>query len=108
MDTTDLKTAQRNEADTRKMESPWLERIREWAAGCDAKRTRVTTREIWMEAMGGTDKEYGRNAQTEIRRCMETLEGWTYKSMRHGSHVYRGYERKAPLFVGPDLLKELW
>lgn len=62
----------------------WLETTQEGTIACD----KVSTVEIWVEALGGNPDRLDRYAVKEINQIMATLPGWTYQRNRQTKTPY--------------------
>ena len=102
LDTAELEDEAEAVAGARHAEHPWTERIQDWlntpaAVGLDGKtekRTFVTSREVFVEAMGGLDKQLDRRAMLSIAEVMKIL-GWARSVSRAGDKVIKGYRAPA-------------
>ena len=90
-----LKDMAKGEAAQRHAEHPWTDSISIWLNGQPATRNFVTAREIFLEAMAGTDQKLDRKVTVPIAMVMKTL-GWvkTVKNLgTAGRGSVRGYSR---------------
>lgn len=96
MDTKGLSDMAKHEASLRHAEHAWTEAISVWASGIDwkARGNFVTAREVYLEALQGTDKTFDRRATVPIATVMKTL-GWTktVKKLGVGRESVRGYSK---------------
>lgn len=99
MDTAFLKDQAKSAAGLRHAEHEWLECITTWISRCDEKvetrREFLTSRDIFVEAIGGSDKQFDRRSALAIAGVMRSL-GWKGPNLkwvagRHGP--VRGYNR---------------
>ena len=108
MDTPELKEAARAVVGERHADDPWKERIASWVADLPADRDFLTARDVFIEAMGGVDKQIGRRDTVAIAGIMRTV-GWG-TGFRRGPNGYlsRGYHRgEAQKREEKDLLEGL-
>ena len=102
METLELKDAAREEAAARLIVHEWTERITLWLAEQDrmpeTRRDFLTTRDIFVDCMGGVDKHLDRRSTTAIASVLRTL-GWHSGFKRIGGHTVRGYRREVPLIA---------
>jgi predicted P-loop ATPase len=98
METKGLSDMAKNEAGQRHAEHPWTECIANWASGIDwkARGNFVTVREIYLEALQGTDKTLSRRETVPIATVMKSL-GWVKTTKNGGPDrgTIRGYMRPA-------------
>lgn len=94
MENEDLAAEARAEVSERHAEDPWTERIAAWlreATGVNgAQKSFVTAREIFVDALGGVDKNFARRDMVRIANVMRA-QGWTAGVHREGEVVVRGY-----------------
>jgi predicted P-loop ATPase len=92
METKGLSDMAKHEAGLRHAEHAWTEAIGIWASGVDwAKRGNfVTAREIYLEALQGTDKTLDRKATVPIAMVMKAM-GWTKTFKLISGRSVRGY-----------------
>ena len=99
METAELKKAAREVVGERHAEHAWAERVATWIEECDKKpetqRGFLTAREVYIEAMGGIEKQLDRRACISIATILRTL-GWEAGHKRIGGHLFRGYVRTMP------------
>lgn len=94
METPELEEMAREVVALRHAEHSWTERIGSWVSTLDAKRDFLTPRDVFIDAMGGIDKQLDRRSQLSIAICMRTL-GWKpAERIVEGRPIpVRGYER---------------
>jgi hypothetical protein len=98
MDNVDLEREAAVEAGKRHAEDPWTERIAAWLAdpipglGSGAGREFVTAREVFIDAMGGIDKQLARRDVIQIANVMRAL-GWKTGLKWIEGRPVRGYSR---------------
>ena len=97
METAELKEAAKLEAAARHAEHEWTERIGWWLRdGGGRGKEFVTSRDVYVDAMGGLDKQLDRRATTAIASALRAL-GWesSFQRMPVGAdgrtHVVRGF-----------------
>jgi predicted P-loop ATPase len=92
MDNLGLEKEARGVVEQRQVEHAWTERISAWLAdktlGGGLKF--VTARDIFIDAMGGIDKQLTRREIIAIATVMRRL-GWESVTQRQGARVLRGY-----------------
>jgi predicted P-loop ATPase len=98
MEDKNLNELAQKEAAQRHAVHPWAEQIGNWLSSPELQkgdRPFITAREVYLEALGGIDKQLGRKETLSIAVCMKHL-GWikTVKA-RPGLPAIRGY--KAPM-----------
>ena len=98
MDTVALKASAREVVAQRHADHEWTERIASWIESLDEKpetrRDFLTTREIFLDAMSGFDKQLDRRSSLAIASVMRGI-GWTPALKWAKDRPMRGYERKA-------------
>lgn len=92
MDTNELKSAAKAIVKERHADHAWTERIGTWLDALPADREFLTAREIFIDAMGGVDKQLDARAYSAIAGVMKTL-GWKGLVKRVGTRTTRGYQR---------------
>ncbi len=92
MDTKELKSAAREIVKSRHAEHEWTERIATWIEALPADRAFLTARDIFLDAMGGTEARLDRRASMAIATVMKTV-GWEPTVKRFGTRLARGYQR---------------
>jgi predicted P-loop ATPase len=98
MDNIDLEREAAVEAGKRHAEDPWTERILSWLSdpvpglGSGKGREFVTAREVFIDAMGGIDKQLSRRDMISIANVMRSL-GWKSGLKWIEGHPVRGYSR---------------
>jgi predicted P-loop ATPase len=105
MDTKELEKDARTEAAERYSAHPWTEAIAAWIrANITAKGLNfVSSRDVFVGALGGLDKSFDHRSQIWIAGIMKSL-GWEKTQGEDvGGHRVRGYVRKAE----KDLLEGL-
>ncbi len=99
METAELKQLAKEEVAQRHASHAWVESIAAWIERTDEKpetrREFVTAREVFIEALAGTDRQIDRRAELAIASVMRTL-GWHSGSKRVGKRVVWGWLRTAP------------
>ena len=94
MDTPELKESAKDVVEVRHAEHPWLERIATWVTTLPATTDFLTSRDVFIDALGGIDKQFDRRTTIAIAGVMRTL-GWTSSFKRVGERTVRGYSRDA-------------
>lgn len=95
MDTDELREEARDVVAARCAEDPWTERVGAWLDDPIVRdRTFMTARDIWVDALGGIDKQLRRTEVIRIAAVMRTL-GWESTVMRLAQRTVRGYAKKA-------------
>lgn len=92
-----LKDMAKGEASLRHAEHSWTEGISVWLSGQKEERNFITAREIFLEALAGTDQRLGRKETVSIATVMRHL-GWTKTVKNFGAEgrgAVRGYARPA-------------
>ena len=105
METEELDKAAEVEAAERHGEDPWTHRVKTWLSMAEnQKRNFLTSRDIFIEALGGTDLRLGRRETTAIANVMRSIGGWD-KSIEHvpGVGATRGYSRVGGLTPSEEL-----
>lgn len=74
----------------RQAESPWTEVVAVWLSG--VKDEFITARRVFLEALGGLDKQLDYRAYRDIACVMRDL-GWTQEVRRVDGVILRGYVR---------------
>jgi predicted P-loop ATPase len=98
METGRMEEDARAVADARHAEDPWTERIAQWltdpVAGLGSGKGRefITAREIFVDAMGGIDKQLGRRDVVSIANVLRRL-GWKSVLKWKDGRPVRGYVR---------------
>lgn len=96
METAELKDAAKAEVAQRHAEHEWTERIASWIDLCDEKpetrRDFLTKRDVFVDAMGGADRQLDRKAESAIASVMRAL-GWVVGFRRVHRRLVRGYVR---------------
>ena len=95
MDNAKLEDEAKAEVSLRHADHPWTERIEAWldeTKGGQGKRDFVTARDIYIDALGGIDKQLGRREVVPIAGVMRKS-GWNAGVRRFGDRVVRGYWR---------------
>ena len=102
MDSTELREAAKVEASERLADHPWTERIAEWLENSSPAKDFTTSREIFIDALGGMDKTFDRRSQLAIGAIMRRA-GWRVTVKRFGERLVRGYTNTAesPADGGP-------
>ena len=96
MDNKSLEVDAKAVVDARHPEHAWTDRISAWlndptpGNGSGRGREFVTAREIFIDAMGGIDKQLTRKEILAIAAVMRSL-GWESVTQRQGARVVRGY-----------------
>lgn len=94
MDNQGLESEARGIVEQRQVEHAWTERISAWLADrtLGGGLEFVTARDIFIDAMGGIDKQLTRKEIIAIATVMRRL-GWESVTQRQGERVLRGYVR---------------
>lgn len=107
METAELKGMARSVAAGRRAEHPWQERIAQWIAESDrvpeTRRDFLTARDVFVDAMGGIDKNLDRRSCLAIATAMRAL-GWKDAHKRMHGTLIRGYARRVPSTVDKKIL----
>ena len=103
MDTPELREAAKASAAARYTEHEWTERISAWVHGLPDAKEFLTGRDIFVDAMGGVDKQFDRKSATAIASIMRTL-GWTRVVRRIGPRLVKGYQRPVDNAAVEDLI----
>jgi predicted P-loop ATPase len=90
METSELKAEAKAAAGERHAEHPWTERVAGWVLESKADATFLTARDIFIEALGGIDKQLDQRTSRTIAGIMRSL-GWSAGVKRVGPRVMRGY-----------------
>lgn len=105
METEELKTEAREVVGERHADHAWSERISSWLRELDSqpesRREFLTGRDIYVDAMGGIDKQFDRRCQLAIASVLRTL-GWVSGHKRVGGDLVRGYvraDKRVPRFL---------
>ncbi len=115
METDTLKDIARHEAGLRHAEHEWTECVAMWIAECDkrpeTRRDFLTARDVFLGALGSTDRAMDRKSATSIAGIMRTM-GWPAGFKRVNGVFCRGYMRPSPDAKGEenkslDILSEL-
>lgn len=97
METQELKDAARDVVGERHSEHSWTERIAQWIHECDknveTRRDFLTSREVYVDAMQGMDKQFDRKSQLNIANVLYTL-GWRQGHKRIDGRFMRGFTRE--------------
>ncbi len=104
METSDLKLAAREEAAARFVQHEWVERIAAWVDACDAepatRREFLTSRDVYIEAMGGSDRTLDQRCTRAIAGVLRGL-GWRSDVKWINDRPVRGFSR------GPAKVKSI-
>jgi len=111
MHTAELKSAARGEAALRHAQHEWLDAVAGWIARLDStaetRREFLTTREIFVDGLGGIDRALDRRSALNIATVMRSLSWRPALKWNAAEHrPVRGYER-APVFDVDALVAEL-
>jgi predicted P-loop ATPase len=112
MDNKSLEGDAKAVVDARHPEHAWTDRISAWlndptpGNGSGKGREFVTAREIFIDAMGGIDKQLTRKEILSIASVMRSL-GWESVTQRQGERVVRGYVRGGEKDKGNTTLEGL-
>ena len=101
METIELKAVARNAAALRRADHPWVEPIHAWLGAQKTPRDFVTSREIFLEALGGKDIDATRAKLLGVAAALKDL-GWTNKVRWIDEKTVRGFE-KADATLGDGL-----
>ena len=97
MDTPLLKEQAKAVVEQRHASHSWTEGIATWIARCDEKpetrRDFLTSRDVYLEAIGGSEVRMTHRDQTAIAGVLRKL-GWTQKAKRVGKDVFWGWARE--------------
>lgn len=96
MDTKELEDAARAVVAERHAEHAWTERIASWLCELDnrpeTRRDFLTARDVYVDAMGGIDKQLDRKSCLAIASVLRSL-GWVRGHKRVGGRFTSGYVR---------------
>lgn len=110
MDTPELKTAAKEIVGQRRAESEWIECITNWLRetnkNSETVRDFVTSREVFLSAVGGVDQNFDVRAARKISRALTEL-GWERGTKRFGDDVMRGFWLKVEPAVKDRMLQTL-
>ena len=114
METAPLKQAAKEEAGKRQSEHEWVESVAYWLEMCDrdpaTRKTFVTSREVFIQAIGGNDRTFDRRASLGIASALKTL-GWARGVKWTGDEPKKGYLRSVKqivkMFSGDDILNAM-
>jgi len=97
MDNAKLEAEAKEEVGARHAEHPWTERVAAWLNDPSGgeKREFITARDIYIDALGGIDKQLSRREVVPIAGIMREM-GWAAGTKRVRSVVTRGYWRPGP------------
>lgn len=99
MDTPLLKEQAKAVVEQRHASHAWTEGIASWIERCDSKvetrRDFLTSRDVYIEAIGGSEVRMTHRDMTAIAGVLRKL-GWTQKSKRIGRDVFWGWTRETP------------
>ena len=110
METQALKDAARDVVGERHSEHSWTERISQWLheleKNPETRREFLTSRDVYVDAMQGMDKQFDRKAQLNIANVLYSL-GWRQGHKRIDGRFMRGFvraskERAISLAKTPD------
>ncbi len=90
MDTPELKDIAAREVAKRHAPHPWTDRLGSWIQDLPEPRNFLTTREIFVDAMGGIDKQLGRREALSIAQALRIL-GWTPSEKFVNGRLLRGF-----------------
>jgi len=90
METPELKDDAREIVSRRHAEHPWTERVGSWIEGLTEQKKFLSTRDVFIEALGGIDKQLDRRATTSIAQAMRAL-GWAPSVQKVGKRPVRGF-----------------
>lgn len=96
MDNSHLEEEAKIEVGKRHADHPWVDRISDWIhnpAPGNAARSFITARDVFIDALGGIDKQLTRRDVVAIANAMRAL-GWESVTKRMGVRVVRGYAPK--------------
>lgn len=100
METTELKEQAREQANLRRTEHEWTQRVADWLRE-NKNRDFITARDIYVDAMGGLDRQLDRKAALAIASVMRGL-GWTAAHKRgEDGRLVRGYRRGEQRVLAP-------
>lgn len=94
MSTAELEDAAREVVNARTVQHPWAERVGQWIDSRADAPAFITNREVWVDCLGGLDKEFDQRKARTIASAMRSL-GWEADVQRVGEHhrPTRGYCR---------------
>lgn len=94
MDTPELAVAAKETVGLRQAGDPWEERIGMWLNGQNPPREFITTRDIYVDAMGGRDENFDQRAQKRAAGVLKSM-GWVSHVRRAGKDILRGFIPKS-------------
>lgn len=96
METDELEAEARAVVALRHADHPWTERVAAWLGEPEPLsgmlRDFVTTREVWIDGLGGLDKALGRREVVAVANILRAA-GWTGSVRWVGGRCVRGYEK---------------
>lgn len=98
MDTAELKAAAKAIVALRHADHEWTERIASWVITLPPERDFLTSRDVFLDAMGGLDKQITRRAEIAIAGIMRNV-GWKPGTKWIDGRASRGYIRAHALPV---------
>lgn len=94
MDSEELKDEARAVAALRHAEHPWVERISTWLDSLRPARDFITARDVFVDALGGIDKQLDRRATVSVAQALRAI-GWKpFTHRRVDGRAVRGYVPK--------------
>lgn len=90
MENQDLEDAAAESIKMRHAEHPWTERIGSWLDGLKLQKGFVTAREVFIDALGGIDKQLDTRTMRGIASALKAL-GWKTDVKKIGARSVRGY-----------------
>ena len=102
MDTPELTERAREEVGKRFIDDPWMERVAMWLNE-HAERDFVTSRDVFIEAIGGSDQRFDRRAQLSIAKCLKAL-NWGRGGHRVEGRLCKGFWRPHDSALVTELL----
>jgi predicted P-loop ATPase len=91
METAELKDLAKLEVAKRHAPHPWTERLGTWIEGLTTPRDFLTAREVFIDALGGIDKQMDRRATVGIAQALRGL-GWAPADSAVGGRPTRGFK----------------
>lgn len=102
METAELKEQARAMVALRHAEHEWTEAVTRWIAQCDSqpetRRNFLTLRDVWVEAMSGSDSRFDQRATRALSGILRDL-GWHQAHRRMGKDFKRVWIREGDSLV---------
>lgn len=102
METEDLEKAAEKTVALRHAEHPWTERVGDWIDSLRPPRNFVTARQVFVDALGGIDKQFDTRTTRGISQALKAL-GWKpHTQILTAGRPIRGYERINPVAIDSE------